>query len=116
MKNIIIALSIGAAAGLLDVLPMLKQKVPRFSILAIFVQWVFLGLIIPFLAWGTDPWLTGLIVAEAGMLPFMIQALYRNKKAVLPMFIFAGILGIAIGVAGEYFIQPDIFLKIKFPN
>ncbi len=114
MNNIIIALLIGAAAGIIDTVPMLRMKVPVFSVAAIFCQWVFLGLVIPFISWDTEPWLTGLILGELGMLPFAIQALYRNKKAVIPMILFAGILGIAIGVAGEYFIKPAPLFNIEF--
>lgn len=114
MNNILTALLIGAAAGFIDVLPMLQQKVPVFSKIAIFCQWLFLGLIIPFLSWDLEPWLTGLIAGELGMLPFAIQALYRNPKAVIPSMIMAGILGIAIGVAGDYFIRPDTFFNIDF--
>jgi len=114
MNNILIALLIGAAAGVVDTLPMLRQKVPRFSIAAIFCQWVLLGLVIPFIRWDTEPWLTGLILGELGMLPFMIQVLYRNKKAVIPMMIFAAILGIAIGVAGDYFIKPQPLFNLQF--
>lgn len=113
MNNIVIALLIGAAAGLVDALPMLRMKVPVFSILAIFCQWVFLGLVIPFISWNTEPWLTGLILGEAGMIPFAIQALYKNKKSVLPMLLFAGILGIAIGIAGDYFIKPASLFNIE---
>ncbi len=114
MNDVVIALLIGAAAGIVDALPMLRMKVPRFSVAAIFCQWVFLGLVIPFIRWDLSPWLTGLILGELGMLPFMIQVLYRNKKAALPMMIFAGILGIAIGVAGDYFIGPGPLFNIDF--
>lgn len=114
MNNYLIALFIGAAAGAIDALPMMHQNVPKFSILAIFCQWILLGLVIPFIEWDTDPWLSGLILGELGMLPFMIQARYRNKKAVIPMMIMAGILGVAIAVAGEYFIQPKPLFNIDF--
>lgn len=116
MNNYVIALLIGAAAGLIDAIPMLGRKIPVFSVAAIFCQWVLLGLVIPFIKWETEPWLTGLILGELGMLPFMIQVMYRNKKALLPMILFAGILGVAIGVAGDYFIQPEPLFDIKFSH
>jgi len=52
--NIAIALLIGAGAGLVDCAPMLKHSmIPRESIVAIFAQWLLLGLVIPFVPWST---------------------------------------------------------------
>lgn len=71
--------------------------------MAIFAQWVIIGLFIPFISWEIQPWLKGLIVGELGMLPFMIIAFYRSKKSIIPMAIMAAILGTLIAVASEYF-------------
>ena len=88
MKNILIALLIGIIAGAIDALPMIKNKnVPRFSIMAIFTQWVVIGLLIPFVNWEIALWLKGLIIGELGMLPFLIIAFYRSKKSIIPTII-----------------------------
>lgn len=105
MKNILIALALGIIAAAIDALPMIKNKnIPRFSIMAIFAQWVVMGLLIPFVHWEIAPWLKGAIIGELGMLPFMIIAFYRSKKSILPTIIMAAILGAAIAVAASYFI------------
>lgn len=105
MKNLLIALVIGTVAGLIDIIPMVKQKINKFSIASIFVQWVLIGLVIPFISWDIQPWLKGIVIAELGMLPFMIQAYFRNQKAVPTIAIFAAISGIAIAIATNIFIK-----------
>jgi len=67
MTEILVALLIGAIAGLIDIAPMIKRPVPRESIVATFVQWVLLGLVIPFVSWSIPAWLTGSILGLLGM-------------------------------------------------
>ena len=106
MIKILTALLIGVVAGLIDTLPMLSNKnIPRFSIYHLFAQWVFIGLITPFIAWELQAWLKGLIIAELGMIPILIISYHRNRKAVPKIIIFAAALGIGIGLASQYFIS-----------
>ncbi len=106
MKNILIALLLGIIASCIDAIPMITNKnIPRFSIMAIFAQWVVMGLLIPFVNWEIAPWLRGLIIGELGMFPFMIIAFYRSKKSIFPTIIMAAVLGITIAVAGSYLID-----------
>lgn len=104
MNEILIALAIGIVAGILDVIPMIIQKRPKFTIYAMFAQWVFLGLVIPFINWGIEPWLKGLIIGILGMLPTTITVFYKNKKAVMPTIVFGGVFGMGIAIAGNILI------------
>ncbi len=105
MKNILIALLLGIIAASIDALPMIKNNnIPRFSVMAIFAQWVVMGLLIPFINWEIPIWLKGIIIGELGMFPFMIIAFYRSKKSILPTIFMAAFLGAAIAVAASYLI------------
>jgi len=104
MKTLFIALFLGMLAGIIDILPMIRQKVNKYSIAAIFIQWVLIALVVYFINWDISSWLKGLVIAELGMLPFMIQAGYRNKKSILPTFVFAAVLGIFLGLSGSFLI------------
>ena len=108
MNNIITALIIGVIAGAIDISPMIKQKMPKFTIASVFAQWVFIGLIIPFISWNLDPWLKGLVVAELGMLPMMILVLEKYKSKLPTIILFTAVLGIAIGIASDKFIGKSI--------
>lgn len=100
ITDILIALVIGMVAGAIDILPMLKKGIPNFSMLFVFSQWVFIGLLIPFVNWDIAPWLKGLIIAELGMVPVMILTYGRNRRKIPLIIISSAFLGIGIGIAG----------------
>ncbi len=104
MHNILIALVIGIIAGIIDVIPMLIQKLDKFANLSAFTHWVVLGLIIPFVSWGIDPWLKGLIIGELSAIPVIIMVWKNDKKAFLPILLMSALLGIGVAIAGARFI------------
>jgi len=105
MKNILIALIIGLSAAIIDVVPMIIQRIDKSACISAFVQWIVLGLIIPYVNWDMQPWLKGLIIAEFAALPIMILIFAKEPKSVFPVIIFSAILGIAIGSTGAKFIK-----------
>jgi len=104
MNNILIAVLIGLAAGLVDALPMVLQKMDKVSCISAFIHYFALGLIIPFVNWNLDPWLKGVVVSLLLALPVMVIVYPKEKKAIIPMLLFAIVLGAAIGIAGAMFI------------
>ncbi|NNE27259.1 MAG: hypothetical protein HKN09_10480 [Saprospiraceae bacterium] len=98
MTKLLIALGIGIIAGGIDVFPMIKKPIPRASIWSLFVQWILISLVISYINWYAEGWLRGLIIAELGMIPFIILALHRNKNAVLPFILTAAPLGMLMGL------------------
>jgi hypothetical protein len=104
MNNLLIALAIGLAAGIIDVVPMIIMKLEKRANIAAFLHYFFLGIIIPFIDFGLPGWLTGIIVAVMVAIPTMIVVYPDDKKAFIPMIAFALLLGAGIGWAGEIFI------------
>jgi flagellar biosynthesis component FlhA len=104
MHNILIALIIGIIAGIIDVIPMLIQKLDKFANLSAFTHWVVLGLIIPFVSWGIDPWLKGLIIGELSAIPVIIMVWKNDKKSFIPILLMSALLGIGVAIAGARFI------------
>ncbi|MFH2142483.1 MAG: hypothetical protein ABIJ97_08685 [Bacteroidota bacterium] len=104
MNDLFIALIIGIAAGVIDVTPMIIQKLDKTANWSAFVHWVVLGLIIPFVKWDIQPWLKGLIIGELATVPVMIIVAAKDKKAIIPIIIFSAILGIGVAIAGAKFI------------
>jgi hypothetical protein len=104
MNDIIIALVIGIAAGIIDVVPMIIQKLEKEASVSAFVHWVVLGLIIPFVSWDIAPWLKGLIIGLLSALPIMIIVFPKDKKSLIPIGVMSAVLGVAVGVAGAAFI------------
>jgi len=105
MKNIFIALIIGLSAAIIDVVPMIIQRIDKSACISAFIQWIVLGLIIPYVNWDMQPWLKGLIIAELAALPIMILVFAKDPKSIIPILIFSAILGISIGLAGARFVK-----------
>lgn len=104
MNDFLIAILIGLAAGIIDIVPMIIQKLDKESCLSAFVHYFALGLIIPFVNWNLAPWLSGICISFLIALPLMIIVYRKDKKAIIPMFIFSLLLGAGIGLAGAKFI------------
>ncbi len=105
MNSILIAMIIGLVAGLIDVTPMIIMKLEKVANISAFVHYFVLGLIIPFVSWDIAPWIKGVIISFLSAIPVMIIVYPKNKKAIIPMIIFAIILGAGIGLAGDRFIS-----------
>ncbi len=105
MNGILIALGIGIIAGIIDVIPMIIQKMEKSANLSAFAHWVVLGLIIPYVSWDIAPWLKGLIIAEISAVPILLLIAPKDKKAILPITVMSAILGIAIAIAGEMLVK-----------
>jgi len=104
MNDIFIALGIGMTAGIIDIIPMILQKLDRSATLSAFVHWVVLGLIIPYVSWDIAPWLKGSLIALLTAIPIMIIVYPQDRKAIIPMTLFSIILGAGVGFMGAKFI------------
>lgn len=104
MNNLTIALIIGIVAGTIDVVPMLIQKLDKASCISAFFHYLALGLIIPFVHWGIQAWITGLLISILSAIPIIIIVYPKDKKAILPIAAFSVLLGIGIALAGAKFI------------
>lgn len=99
MKEILLALLVGACAGIVDIIPMIKQKLNKFFIMSAFVQWVVLGVIISNASlFGLVGWANGLIIAVVLALPISILVLENDKKSVPIILIMSAILGSLVGL------------------
>jgi hypothetical protein len=105
MNKIFIALIIGIIAGTIDVIPMIIQRIDKHACISAFVQWIVLGLIIPYVNWNIQPWLKGLIIAEIAALPIMILVFAKELNSLIPIVIFSAILGILVGIFGARFVS-----------
>ena len=95
---------IGLAAGIIDVIPMIIMKLEKSANISAFIHYFVLGLIIPFVDWNLPPWLKGSLIALLFAIPVMIIVFPKDKKGIIPIFIFSLILGAGIGLAGAKFI------------
>ncbi len=100
--NFVLTLLIGIVAGIIDVLPMIKMKVDKYSCVSAFVYY----LIVPFVIFGINWfdnlwWLRGGIVAILMAIPVILVA-KEDKKSPIAMTIMSVVLGSIIGVVGHF--------------
>lgn len=104
MKFILFTLLIGIVAGIIDILPMIKMKLDKYSIISAFVYY----LIMPFIVFNIDWfgaelwWLRGGVVALLLAIPTIILVLKDDKKAPISMVVMSIVLGTLVGVAGHF--------------
>ncbi len=100
--NFLLTLLIGMIAGVIDVLPMIKMKVDKYSCISAFVYYI----IIPFVIFGIDWfenlwWLRGGVIALLMAMPVIILVSKEDKKSPVAMTIMSTVLGSIIGVMGH---------------
>ena len=103
MDTLFLSAIIGVVAGIIDIIPMVIQRLNKRATISAFLQYFFVSIIIvnidlPHIAW----WLQGGLISVAFALPIAVLVLEKDKKAVPIILTMAVILGTLIGVAGHF--------------
>jgi hypothetical protein len=99
MSRLLITVIIGIVAGIIDVIPMILQKLDKYANWSAFVHWIVLTIIISYLDIPWAGWLKGLVFAELSALPIMILVTKDDPKSAIPIAIMSAILGALVGIA-----------------
>jgi len=103
MRNLLWTLLIGAVAGTIDILPMIKMKLDKYALSSAFSFYFVMPFIIFNLAFLDNLWwLKGGLITIVLSVPTTILASKADKKAIIPISMMALVLGTAIGVAGHF--------------
>lgn len=94
MNTLILSAIIGLIIGIIDIIPMIIQKLPRYSTIAAFLFFFFITIVIfhtdiPYLSW----WLEGGLISIAMMSPVLIHVGATDKKPLPIITINAIVLG-----------------------
>ena len=85
---------LGIVIGAIDVLPMIKMKLDKYSVLSAFVFYFTLPFIVVNMdLFGLTWWLKGGVVGLVLALPMVIIVSKDDKQSVVPMLIMSTILG-----------------------
>jgi hypothetical protein len=103
MKSILISISVGIAAGIIDIIPMIAQKLPLRATISAFLQYFFVSIVIfniklPILPW----WSQGGIIALCLALPIIVLVSENDKTAPFVISIMAMVLGTLISFASHF--------------
>jgi len=100
-RKILLGTLSGVAAGVLDAIPMIIQKLPFHSILSAFSMWVVLGFIINTSILKIKGVLKGLLLSLLVLLPTAILVGYEEPISLIPICIMTVVLGSLLGFASE---------------
>lgn len=103
MQTLFVSILIGIVAGIIDIVPMIIQKLDKRATISAFLHYFFVSIVIvnislPGVVW----WLQGSIISLALALPIIIIVSENDKKAVPIIASMAVILGALIGIAGHF--------------
>lgn len=104
--KLIVTLLTGIVLGTIDILPMLKMKLDKYSILSAFVFY----LIAPFIVYHTELfgmpwWLKGGAITLLLAIPIMILVAKDGIQTIIPMIVMSIVLGTLMGVAGKFVLK-----------
>jgi len=105
MKKFLVSFLIGFTAGVIDIIPMIIQKLNFYADISAFVQWIILGIIINYIEIGLKGALKGLIVSENVIIPVLIIVIQNGIFGIIPIIIMTAILGILVGFFSEKFVK-----------
>ena len=105
MRKIFISLLIGIVAGVIDVLPMILQKIDFYYSLSAFAQWIIVGFVINHIEFGFKSWRKGLIIAELLALPIIIIVIKTDTFAFFPIITMSAILGSIVGFISDKYVK-----------
>ena len=98
MKNRwIIGILLGTGAGILDVTPMIVQKLPVQADLSAFSMWVVIGFVLSVTSFKINSILKGLLISYLILLPNLFIIGWDNPVTLIPILIMTTILGSLLG-------------------
>jgi len=103
MKKIYIGLMFGVLAGVIDVIPMILQKLPWSANLSAFTMWVVVGFLVSVVELKINNILKGILIAFLALAPIAVLIAAQEPMTLIPVFIMALILGGGVGYGvGRY--------------
>jgi hypothetical protein len=106
LSAFVVSVLVGIGIGVIDIVPMIRLKLPRYTIIAAFIHYfvatiVIFHINIPGISW----WLKGGVLGFALMLPMLIHVGHDDKKPLPIMTVNAIVLGSLAGILAHYLIE-----------
>lgn len=103
MKEYLTIILIGLVAAFIGILPLMKKKADKYSLLSAFLLFFIMPYIIfhfnlPWALW----WWKGMVISGALSLPLVIASGRGNARCAFPLLIAAVVVGAFISFLGHY--------------
>ncbi|MBC16338.1 MAG: hypothetical protein CL942_04710 [Desulfovibrio sp.] len=97
MERFIKSLMLGSAAGIIGGIPMAFQNLNWQTLIAAFLHWLVLGILVTHTKLPTYNWLSGAIIGGLTSLPLMVLVSVQAPSAWVYLLIISVVLGCLIG-------------------
>ena len=97
MNKKIIGILLGVIAGVIDVIPMIMQKLTWDANLSAFTMWVVIGFLIASIELKMNPILKGILISFLVLLPLAIIIGWKEPSSLIPIAIMTTIIGGLLG-------------------
>jgi len=97
MKKIIAGLVLGLVAGIIDVVPMILQKLTWDANLSALVMWIIAGFFIATSELKLNSILKGILISFLLLTPIAILIAWQEPKSLIPITVMTLILGAFLG-------------------
>jgi drug/metabolite transporter (DMT)-like permease len=97
MRTILIGITLGIIAGIIDVIPMIIKKLTWDANISAFSMWVVVGFLIATVNITLNPIIKGILIAFLVLIPTAILIGWKEPKSLIPIFIMTLILGGLLG-------------------
>jgi hypothetical protein len=99
MKKVIIGLLLGVVAGIIDVIPMVIQKLTWDANVSAFSMWVIIGIIISTSDLKINSILKGILISFLVLFPTAVLIGWKEPKSLIPIALMTIILGGLLGLS-----------------
>ena len=97
MDKLLFSILLGLLIGLIDIIPMMVQKLPKYSTVSAFIHYFFITIVIIHLDLPQVPWWL-----QGGIVPMLIQVGHDDRKPVPIIATNALILGSVVGILAHF--------------
>lgn len=97
MKKIKLGLALGFGAGLIDITPMILQKLTWDANFSALTMWIVVGFFISTIDLKVNPIIKGILIGFLSLLPSAILIGWKEPLALIPISIMTIILGGLLG-------------------
>ena len=97
MKKQIVGIILGSIAGIIDIIPMIIQKLTWDANISAFAMWIVVGFLIASVELKMKPVFKGVLIAFLVLLPSAILIGWQEPVSLIPITIMTLILGSLLG-------------------
>lgn len=97
MNKILFGLFLGILAGIIDIIPMLIQKLPWDANFSAFAMWIVVGFFVSVVEIKIPSVLKGILLSVLALLPSAILICWEEPKSLVPILIMTTLLGGLLG-------------------